>query len=364
MILVLAMLLGAVLGGLLGYAAPSFMLSVAVIGQLFIGALKLILVPLIVSVIVVGIASMGDLRRLGRASRLTILYFLGSSAAAVIVGICLTYIIKPGQAYANTVTLSYEKANEAVNTGISELFSAFAPINIFQSIAQGHYLGLVVLSILFGAVLATMGKRARVVVDFFKVISEAALKLVPVVLYAAPVGLFIVVGSAIATDPDSITQLGGNLGWLGLTLLSGILIHGLIILPLILKLTSGQLPGRLAGNLSSALITAFGTGSSVVSFPVTYAGVIEKHRVDNRAGALVLPLGTMINLNGTAMYLSIAAIFVAQLAGVSLSMVDLVILGLLSIVLSFGAAGVVSPVTGPFMLAMLMGAINYPVATG
>ncbi|MEA2031231.1 MAG: cation:dicarboxylase symporter family transporter [candidate division Zixibacteria bacterium] len=361
LILVTLMLLGAILGGLLGYVAPAFMLSIAVIGQLFLGVLKLIFIPLIVSVVIVGIASIGNLRRLGRVSRSTILYFLGSSVAAVVVGIGLVYIINPGQISGQTTGLIYERTSEALNTGFPEIFSAFAPTNIFQSIVNGNYLGVVVLAFLFGVILATMGKRAAVVMNFFKVISEASLKLVSVVLYAVPVGLFVLVGSAIAADSGSITQLWGNLSLLGLTLLGGILIHGLIVLPLILKLTGGKSAGRLAGNLSSALVTALGTGSSVATFPLTYEGVVEKHKVDNRAGALVLPLGTMVNLNGTSMYLAITAIFVAQLFGVSLSVGDIIVVGLLSVVLSFGASGIAVPITGPFMLAMLMGAVNYPV---
>ncbi|MBU8934413.1 MAG: cation:dicarboxylase symporter family transporter [candidate division Zixibacteria bacterium] len=362
LILVAAMIVGAVLGGILGYLVPDFMLSIAVIGQLFLGALKLILIPLIISVIVVGISSLGDLRRLGRAARTTILYFLASSTVAVGVGLALAYFVRPGENVSHTTAPLYGRMTEALNSGLPEVFSALAPANMLQSIAQGQYLGLVILALLFGAVLVTMGKRTAVVINFFKIISEASMKLVSVLLYAAPLGLFVLVGSAVAVDPNSVTQLGGNMAMLGLTLLGGILIHGLIILPLMLKFMGGQWPGRLAGNLSSALLTALGTGSSAATLPVTYDGVIEKHKVDARAGSLVLPLGTMINLNGTAMYLAIAAIFVAQLAGVSLSAVEYALIGLLALVLSFGASGVAVPATGPFMLAMLMGAINYPVA--
>ncbi len=359
-ILIPIMLAGAILGGIAGYFIPEFMLSVSVIGQLFLNLLKIITLPLIISVIIVGIASLGDTRKIGRTTIASVLYFLSTSAVAVIIGIILVSLIEPGLYSSASETIGRTGVPDIVSYAKSfkfaDIFGAFIPSNIINSTTGGQYLGIVVLSLIFGTVAATMGKKAKVVLDFFNVISEVSLKAVYGILFIAPVGLFFLVGSAVAENPNF--NFGIKISFLMVTLLAGIIIHGLIILPVILKIFGRKSPHSFAGNMSSALATALGTSSSIATMPVTYSCVVEKNKIDNRASSLVIPLGSYVNLNGTAMFMAIMTIFACQMYGVSLSILNIMLIGLMSIILSFCSAGV--PGSSIFMMAILFSIMNLP----
>ena len=357
-ILIPLMLAGAILGGIAGFFIPEFMLSVSVIGQLFLNLLKIITIPLIISVIIVGIASLGDTRKIGRTTVISVLYFLSTSAIAIMVGIILVTLINPGSVVTHAGGYIPEVVSDAKSFQFSDIFKAFIPSNILSSTAGGQYLGIIVLSLIFGTVLATMGRKAKVVLDFFTIITEVSLKAVYGILFIAPIGIFFLVGSAIAGNPESLTQITGNFSMLSLTLLTGFVVHGLIILPAILRVYGRKSPQVYAGNMSSALLTALGTSSSVATMPVTYSCVVEKSGVDSRAGSLVIPLGSFVNLNGTAMFLAIMTIFACQMFGVSLSIPNIIYIGLLSLVLSFCSAGV--PGSSIFMMAILFNMMNLP----
>lgn len=354
------MLVGAILGGIAGYFIPEFMLSVSVIGQLFLNLLKIITIPLIISVIIVGIASLGDTHKIGRTTVASILYFLCTSTIAIIVGIILVSLIKPGLGIATSETIMRTFVPDVVpyakSFNFADIFKAFIPSNIIGSTTGGQYLGIIILSLIFGTVMATMGRKAKVVLDFFNVITEVCLKAVYGILFIAPIGLFFLVGSAIAKNPESI--FGINVGFLIITLLVGFVIHALIILPLILKIFGDKSPLSYVGKMSSALMTALGTSSSTATMPVTYSCVVEKNHVDSRAGSLVIPLGSFVNLNGTAMFLAITTIFACQMFGVSLSLLNIILVGLISLVLSFCSAGV--PGSSIFMMAILFSVVNLP----
>ena len=348
------------MGGIAGYYIPEFMLSVSVIGQLFLNLLRIITIPLIISVIIVGIASLGDTHKIGRTTVASLLYFLCTSTIAIIVGIILVSLIKPGLAVATSETIMRTFVPDVVpyakSFNFADIFKAFIPSNIIGSTTGGQYLGIIILSLIFGTVMATMGRKAKVVLDFFNVITEVCLKAVYGILFIAPIGLFFLVGSAIARNPESI--FGINVGFLIITLLAGFVIHAIIILPIILKFWGDKSPLSYVGKMSSALMTALGTSSSTATMPVTYSCVVEKNHVDSRAGSLVIPLGSFVNLNGTAMFLAIATIFACQMFGVSLSLLNIILIGLISLVLSFCSAGV--PGSSIFMMAILFSVVNLP----
>ena len=359
-LLIPLILAGAILGGLAGYFIPEFMLSVSVIGQLFLNLLRILTIPLIISVIIVGVASLGDTHKIGRTTLASMVYFLSTSAIAVVNGIVLVSLIKPGLwstgsehgvgAYVPDM-VAYARSFQ-----FSDIFKAFIPSNILSSTAGGQYLGIIVLSLLFGTVLATMGRKAKVVLDFFNVITEGSLKAVQGILYIVPIGLFFLVGSAIAENTVQFSSI--KIVSLIVTLLAGFLLHGIIILPVILKIFGRKSPHSYAGKMSTALLTALGTSSSTATMPVTYACVVEKNNVDSRAGAQVIPLGSFVNLNGTAMFLAVITLFACQMYGVSLNIFNIMYIGALAIVLSFCSAGV--PGSSIFMIAILFSVMNLP----
>ena len=163
--------------------------------------------------------------------------------------------------------------------------------------AEGKFLGIIIFSLVFGGVLTTLGPKAKTIISFFQELNEVVMKMVFLILFVAPIGLFSVVGTIVAENADSVAQLGQSLFWYGLTLVIGLIIHATIVLPLILKFFSGRSPLKYAGNMLPAFATAIGTSSSSATLPVTYECVVDKNKVDPRAGQFVLPLGRLKSLS-------------------------------------------------------------------
>lgn len=356
--ILLLMLAGIILGAALGYYVPGVMLSISVIGTLFISALQLVVVPLIVAGIIVGVASLGETRKLGRPLITTLAYFVATTALAVGIGLVLAMFLLPGWGVSIVGAALPTEVAGLKSMGFSDFLLALIPTSLPQAVIEGQYLGIIVFSLFFGGVLATLGQRGRVVVDFFKGVSEVVLKLVYLILYAAPIGLFSVVGTVVAGNSGSLGVLSESLAYYLLALGAGLLIHSVIVLPLLLKFVGRRSPLGYFGNMVPALSTALATGSSVAALPITYAGVVDKNKVDSRAGALTLPLGMTMNLNGTAMYLAIAALFVAQAFGMSLSAGQIISIAVVSVLVSFGAAAI--PHAGILLLPFVLRAAGFP----
>ncbi len=349
---------GVALGAVLGYYVPDVMLSISVIGTLFISALQLIVTPLIVAAVVVGVASLGDVRRVGRPLITALVYFVATTAVAVGIGLVLALLLLPGWGVSTIgATLPMEVARLKPMV-FSDILLSLIPTSFPGAVIEEQYLGIIVSSLLFGGVLATLRQRGRLVVDFFRAVSEVILKLIHLILYAAPIGLFSVVGTVVARDSYSLGELSGSLSYYLLTLGAGLLIHSVIVLPLVLKLIARRSALTYFGNMVPALSTALATGSSSAALPVTFAGVVDKNKVDSRAGALTLPLGMTLNLNGTALHLTIAALFVAQAFGMSLSAVQMISIVVVSILVSFGAAAI--PHAGILLLVFVLRAAGFP----
>lgn len=352
------MLIGIALGAALGFLIPGVMLSVSVIGELFVSALQLIVMPLIVTGIIAGVASLGRVRRLGRPLITALVYFVGTTALAVGIGLVLAMFILPGGGVSTAGAALPREMAALKSTGISDILLSFIPTSLPQAVIEGQYLGMIVFSLFFGGVLATLGARGRLVGDFVRGVREVILRLVYVILYAAPIGLLSVAGTIVAKNSGSLGELSGSLSYYLLTLGAGLLIHTIIVLPVILRFLGHRSPLGYFRNMTPALSTALATGSSAVAFPLTYTGVVDKNRVDSRAGALALPLGMTMNLNGTAMYVVIAALFIAQAFGMSLSALQIILIAVVSILVSLGAASI--PHAGIFLLVFVLRAGGFP----
>ena len=353
--LLLATVAGIVLGGLLGYYLPDAMLSLSFIGQLFVNALRIVVIPLIIASIIVGVAAMADYRRVNRVVGKSLLYFLTTSAIAVIIGLVLVQLIKPGVGVNTTLAVAPAEVGQVTSVSFTQVLGSILPDNLFTATIQGQFLGLVLFSLFFGAVLISTGSKGKVIIDFFRSVNDVISKLVQLLLYVAPIGLLSLVATAVAQSQGANSTGGilGSVGLFSLTVLAGFIIHGVIILPLALKLLGNRpILGYLA-NTAPALTTAFGTASPAATLPVTYDCVVEKGKVDSRAGALTLPLGAMINMNGTALYLVIAAFFCAQAFQVELSIIQSITIVVFALLVSLGASMV------PNVSLMLLGVVLY-----
>jgi len=335
-------LLGVILGALLGYFVSDFMLAVSIIGELFFNALLILVLPLVLTAVINGVTALGDYRKLGRVGGKTLWYFLATGLIAVVLAVAVSLInfgevvsltnnFRPVLTGADSPYLNYTRL---MNAGDSSLWGGL--------LGNMQYLALVLLAIVFGGVLSTFGPRnAKSIKSFFKEVNDVFLKLFEFFLYLAPVGVFSLIGTAVALSRDNLANLFTMLGVYLLILVGTFLVYGLVILPIIFKVTTNRSPLQFFNGMLPAMFTAFATASSTATLAVTYQGAVERNRVDQRAGALVLPLGTVFNVAATAMWLIISILAIARYApGVELTALQVISVAVLSLLISIGLAGV------------------------
>ncbi|MFH1680724.1 MAG: dicarboxylate/amino acid:cation symporter [Candidatus Eisenbacteria bacterium] len=354
-------LVGVVLGGIAGWVLGERMTAVGWIGSFFLDALRMIVVPLVVSSMIVGISGLGDVRRLGRTGTVTILYYLATTGLAVLLGILLVNLIRPGVGFEWLGAEVPDIVKGKEKTGFTDIIRSLVTPNLVDSAARTDILPIIVFSLLFGGVLTTIGEKGRVVIRFFDGVNEAILKIVFLILLIAPVGVFALVASRLG-------QAGGGaaffaeiqrIGLYAATVLTGLLVHGCVVLPLILLAVGRRNPWKHLTHFVPALSTAFSTASSSAMLPVTIRCAEERARISRRSSLFVLPLGATINMDGTALYESIAAIFIAQATGAHLGPMEQVIIFLTATLASIGAAGI--PEAGLVTMVIVLRAVGLPL---
>jgi Na+/H+-dicarboxylate symporter len=357
--ILIGMVLGAVLGALGGYFIGGFFIELKFIGTIFLNALKMIVVPLIVASMIVGVASLGDVSRLGRTSGKTLLYYLATTGFSVLIGIILVNIIQPGSGIGSVGSEIPEIVADAKPAGFSDFIVRLIPDNLIAAAAEGSVLPLIIFSLVFGGVLTAIGPKGRPVINFFAGLNTAIMKIVVLIIYFAPIGILAIIGSIVAEKRESLAQIASGLGLYSLTVIIGLIIHAVVILPLILKFMGKKNPLRYFMNMGQALATAFTTASSSTSLPVTMECVTVKNKVNNKAGSFVLPLGATINMDGTALYEAVAAIFIAQAINFPLSIDAQVVIFLTATLASIGAAAI--PHAGLVTMVIVLSAVGLPL---
>jgi Na+/H+-dicarboxylate symporter len=367
-LMLLGALLGLLLGGTVGHrwTDPSLeplVLFVRLLGVVFLSILKALIVPLVVTSIVVAVTGMGDLRKFGRAAAATCGYFVSTTFLAVITGMVLVSIIAPGSrggaAPGEAATSLPAAANQSAWQAIYDILTGMFPPNIAAAAVEGNILGLIVFSIAIGIVLAWMGERSRGLVDLLVVANEALLAMVRFVVWLAPIGILGLVA-------DRVGKAGGGaavwtdlqrLAWYAATVLIGLAIHSLVLSAIVQVLAKKRARAYVAG-MSDALVTALGTASSAATMAVTLRCVTENNGVGRRAADLVIPLGTTVNMDGTALYEAVAVIFIAQAMGVELSLAQHGLIAITATLAAIGAAAI--PEAGLVTMVLVLGAIGLP----
>ena len=358
-IILIGMIAGAVLGLMGGLWLGDFMLSIKFLGTMFLNALKMVVVPLVVASIIVGVTSLGDIRKLGRTAGKTLAYYMATTGFSVLVGIILVNLIRPGE---GVPPIGAEVPEFVASKGggtIIDVIVGLVPDNIFNAAATGQILPLIVFSLLFGGVLSVIGDKGKPVIAFLEGINAAIMKIVLLIIYFAPIGILALIGGIVAQNRASVDELITALGLYSLTVIIGLLIHATITLPLILRFLAGRNPFKYFVNMGPALATAFTTASSSATLPVTMESVEHKNKVDERAASFVLPLGATINMDGTALYEAVAALFIAQIYGIDLSISAQVIIFFTATLASVGAAAI--PEAGLVMMSLVLTAVGLPL---
>ena len=355
------MIAGIVLGIFSGWMFGSKMLAVEWIGEMFLDALKMLVVPLIISSMIVGIAGLGDIRKVGKTGLIALGYFMTTTCIAVAIGLVMVNIIEPGVAVEMTVEQVPEKVAGKEAVGITDILKTFVSPNLVQSMVKMDILPLIIFSLLFGGVLTTLGEPGKRAIEFFDTINSAVMKIVHLLMYFAPLGVFALIASKLgaAGGGDLFLAELSKVGKYAATVISALMIHGLVVLPIILYLTTYRSPFIYFKNVTEALTTAFSTASSSATLPVTIECAEKNNRVSRKSALFVLPLGATVNMDGTALYESVAALFIAQMMGVHLGFGEQLIVFLTATLAAVGAAGI--PEAGLVTMVMVLQSVGLPL---
>ena len=387
-------ILGLVLGTAFGVVAAvqgwgAFVADwVAPFGTIFINGLKLIAVPLILASLVTGVASLSDLRKLSRIGGKTIGIYVATTAVAVTLGLGVVNLLRPGAAVPETMRaeLSAEYAGDTAGRlasaasaearGPLQVLVDLVPDNFFAAVTAGTGLfggdgfsnSASTLQVVFVALLLGIGliqvpkESARPLLAFFESLNDVVIKLVDLIMLMAPVGVFALIAGTITSlagdDVGRIVALLGALGYYCLAVLVGLAFHTLVVYPSMLKAFTPMGIRTFFAGIGPAQLVAFSTSSSGATLPVTMERCEEKLGVSEEVSSFVLPLGATINMDGTALYQAIAAVFIAQALGMGLSLTAQLTIVLTAVLASIGTAAV--PGAGIIMLVIILQSVNVP----
>ena len=336
------------------------------IGQLFFRALRFIAVPIVLCSLTVGVASLGDLKRLGRIGAKTLAIFVITTAIAIVIGLALANTVKPGayidEAARNQMMLQYQSAAAASIGRTGEVPTAWQqaldliPANPFEALAKAQMLQVIVLAVLLGAGLTMIPReKSEVAVRFFDALTDAIVQLVNLVMRMAPVAVFALVSPAIVLIGLDVLRA---LLVYSLVLVAGLAIVLFVLYPLCLRLLAGYSYARFFRGMAPAMLTAFSSSSSNATLPVTMECTQERLGVSERITSFVCPLGATINMAGTALYMGVAAVFIGQMYGMSLSIVQQATIVIMATLAAIGTPGI--PGAGVVMLVVVLQQVSVP----
>jgi len=308
--LILGVLYGTFLGEYVGY--------VDWMGDIFLRALKMIIIPLILSSIISGVANIGTAENLGRLGLKTIGYYLSTSTLAIVTGLFFVNLLKPGI----DADLGFVKEVEGLGLmeqSFGQILINIIPTNIFGSFVEGKMLSIIFFSIFLGFFITRTREKTRTfLTTMFESLFEVMMKITMFVIRFAPFGVFGIVAYQVSKS-ESIVVLAQSMGTYMLAVFLGLAFHAFITLPLITWFIGRVNPLKHLRAVTTPLLTAFSTSSSSATLPLTINAVENKSGVSNKISSFTLPLGATINMDGTALYECVAAMFIAQAYGIELS---------------------------------------------
>ncbi|XP_053714416.1 excitatory amino acid transporter 3 [Synchiropus splendidus] len=375
-------------------------------GEILMRMLKLVILPLIISSMITGVAAL-DSEVSGKIGLRAVIYYFSTTIIAVILGIILVMAIKPG---VSQTTDHIDRVGTTPNVTtvdtLLDLIRNMFPENLVQACFQqyktkrkeveppkvqaetatippltttisavmenitkeyklvGSYsdginvLGIIVFCVAFGLVIGKMGEKGRILLEFFDALNEATMKLVQIIMCYMPVGILFLIAAKIIEVED--WEIFRKMGLYMVTVLSGLAIHAIICLPLIFFIIVRKNPYTFTLGMAQALVTALMISSSSATLPVTFRCAEENNRIDKRITRFVLPVGATINMDGTALYEAVAAIFIAQLNDYALDVGQIVTISITATVASIGAAGV--PNAGLVTMVIVLTAVGLPAS--
>ena len=361
--ILLGMFLGALVGAFFFYAPFTFVTTSKVFleemvfnlgSEIFMNLLKMLVVPLVFFSLVSGIASLTSLKSFGSIAGKTVGLYLFTTAIAVSLSLFVGSIFKPGSNYLNSMPQNVDQLPQGQS--LYETIAGIFPANILEAMASNDMLAIVFFSILFGLALNKTNHLTGNLSESFEKLNTVFLQLVLMVMTIAPVGVFCLIGKFVITDGFNIFKDVV----LYVVLLTGVLlIHAFVTYSLLLKFLAQLNPLWFFNKMKEAAIFAFSTSSSAATIPVTLKTVNQDIGVDKDVASFVVPVGATINMDGTAIMQGMATIFIAQIAGMDLTLIQYVQVVLLAVITSIGTAAV--PSAGTITLVIILQQFNLPL---
>lgn len=354
--------LGLFAGIIFGYFLPNHVQYISWMGTVFLKFLKMIIIPLLLFSVMSGIMNVGNPAGLGRLGLKTIGFYVGTSLAAICTGLFMVNIMKPGVG----ADLGFNQPVEglaAAGDNFGQTLYNIIPENIFRSLANGDMLSVIFFSILLG-VFATQldDKYKSMAVKGVNAGFELMMKITHFIIKFTPYGVMGIIAVVVADNMGEDGALGSvfiRLGKYMLTVIIALSIHAFITLPLILRFIGKVNPLKHFKAVSTPLITAFSTSSSSATLPLTLHAIENRSGVSNKVSSFVLPLGATINMDGTALYECVAAMFIAQAYGIELTAFQQIIVVFTALLASIGAAGI--PMAGLVMISVVLTSVGLPL---
>jgi len=347
------------LGGFTGADVERWHLGLP--GDLFLRLLKMVVIPLIIAAIINGVAGAGDLRKVGRMGLWATVYYLGTTVISVGLSLVLVNLIRPGDGIDRSLA---GEVPDGLMTDVGSfgdfmlrLVSTNPVGDAAAELGDGRLLSLLLFCVLFGGVLTTVRGPARAAVEgFFDGLYQVMMRITELIILLTPFGVFSLLLRTMAVHgPEAF----GSIGLFGLTVVIGLALHALVVLPVLIRLLGARSPLALFRAMAPSLLTAFSTCSSSATLPVTIECATVRAGIPSRIVNFIVPIGATINMDGTALYEAAAALFIAQAYGLELSIAQQAAVLVMATLASVGTAGI--PSASLVMIAVVLGAVGLPL---
>ncbi len=358
--------IGLILGVILGLVFREKVLVIEPIGQIFLRMITMIVVPLVFVSLLLGTASLGDIRKLGRIGAKTALYFLVTTIIAICIGLILANTVRPGEGLNEEVKAElYQNYEATAQVGIEGMDEApdlidtlinIVPSNPVQAFVEGNMLQIIFMAILFGVVFTLIpNEKSDPVIKIFDGLNDAIIQIVHIIMKLAPFGVLALIAAVIGKYGVGILV---TLLKYSVVVIGGLLFYTLSVNSLSVRFLGHVKPLKFFKAVKDAILIAFSTSSSMATLPVAMDNV-EDIGVSREYSSFVIPLGSTVNMDGTALYQGVSAVFIAQIYGIHLGLTGQITIVLMAVLSSIGAAGV--PMAGIICLAMVLKQLGIPL---
>lgn len=327
---------------------------IAPIGTIFINLVKMMIVPMILTSLVVGMTSLGDTKKLGRIGIKTVLLYLGTTAVAIAIGFCVAGLVHPGLGLDLAAT---GEVNVKEAPGIMQVFVAMIPSSPVEAMAKAQILPIIVFALFVGVgILKVGGERAQILIKFFDAAAEVCYKIIGFIMELAPIGVFCLLLPEVVKNGSAVLlPLLSVIGCVAV----GCTLHAVVVYSTLAKIWGGHTPLQFFKGISQAMLIAFTTCSSAATLTVNMKNCQENLGVSREVSSFVLPLGATINMDGTALYMGVCSLFIANVFSIDLSFHQMMLVVITGTLSSIGSAGV--PGAAIIMLAMVLTTVGLPM---